>query len=184
RLFRIQQPAHFLQRGIGAEAMRLVENQYTVDLAAYAFDLSHALFPVLGVLAILGYRTLDQHRQFSTTTNARIIVEAQLRHAAQLHRLAQQHTQVASRVVEDVQVQLELFVVKITHQGDENLCMPDIAANFHRRDGHEPESRVANLAGNHLRQLALHLVADALGATVFFSHKNLPQAASARLEKP
>lgn len=107
----------------------------------------------------------------------------QLRHATQLHGLAQQHAQVAGGIVEDLQVQRQLLVVEVAHQGDEHLGMADVTTDIHGGDGDETQARVLHFTGDQQGQLALHLVADALGTAIFFGHHSL-LAKSQKLETP
>src|SRR5690606_15772555 len=139
---------------------------------------------VVPMLAVFGHGTLDQRRQMRTAGDALVEMETQLRHAAQLHRLAQQHAQVAGGLVKDLQIQLDLIGIVLTHQGDEHLGMAEIAADLDGGDGDEAQARVADLARDHLRQLALHLVADTLGTAVFFGHFSyLSRHLGARVQK-
>ncbi len=48
--------------------------------------------------------------------------------------------------------------------------MRQVTADFGAGQGHQTQTRVLDLALDQLRQFALHLIADALGATVFFGH--------------
>ncbi len=97
--------------------MRLVEDQDAADRTADTFHLGHALllarFRLVLLVAILGHRTLDQRRQVGTAAHALVVEKMQLRHGAQLERLAQQHAQVAGGILEDALVEGDFLLVVV-----------------------------------------------------------------------
>ncbi|MNM98422.1 hypothetical protein D3C81_1109530 [compost metagenome] len=178
-LLGIEQPAHLLQRGVGTEAVRLVEDQDAADRAADSFHLGHALllacFRVVVLVTILGHRTLDQRRQMGAAAHALVVEEMQLRHGTQLERASEQHAQVTGGILENALVEGDLLIVVVLpHDGEEHLGMGQIAADFGAGQGHQTQARILDLALDQLRQLALHLVTDTLGTAVFFGHDIYP----------
>lgn len=121
------------------------------------------------MLAVLGDRALNQCRQMGTAGHALVVVEVQLRHAAQLHFLAQLHAQETGGAVEHLEALLDVFCAVLAHHGDEHLGVADIAADVDGGDGHQADARIFDFATDQLRQFALHLIADTLGTAVFFA---------------
>src|SRR5690606_26099895 len=115
--------------------------------------------------------TLDQRGQLDTATDTGVIVEMQLRHRAQLHRLAQLHAREAALLREDAQVLLDrILVIVLAHDCDEHLGMGQITTDLDAGDGDQPEARILDFALDQRRQLTLHLIAYTLGAAVIFCH--------------
>src|SRR5690606_23027505 len=107
--------------------------------------------------------------------DALVVVEMQLRHTAQLHRLAQQHAQITGGIIEHPHVLLDLVLIVLAHHGDEHLGVTNVATDIHGGNGDEAQTRILDLLRNHLCQLALDLVADTLGTAIHFCHVSLPR---------
>ncbi len=182
-LLGVQQPADLLQSRVGGEPQRLVEQDDSADITTDTFDLSHRL--LLGVfgfcrnrmLIVFSHSALDQCRQMRTAHDAFVVVEVQLRDAAQLHFASQLHTQETGGGIQHLDALSDVFSAVLAHHGDENLGMTDVTADFHSSNGDQADARVFDFATDQLCQLALHLIADTLGTAVFFCHVLLPVTA-------
>src|SRR5690606_30565840 len=93
--------------------------------------------------------------------------------AAQLHHPSEMDAQEAGGILEGSQVEGDVLVGGFAHQGNEDLRMGQIAADFCGGDSDHANPRVAHLTLDQYRQLALHLIGHPLGTTVFFGHMNL-----------
>ena len=122
------------------------------------------------MLTIFGNSTLDERRKVSTTHDAFVVVEMQLRNAAQFHFTGQLHAQETCRRVKHLNGLRNFFGAVLAHHGHENLRMTDITTNVDGGDSHQADARIFDLTANQLSQLALHLIANTLGTAIFFGH--------------
>src|SRR5690606_13048783 len=128
------------------------------------------LLTILGTLTILRYGALDERRQMHPAAHTLIVMEMQLRNAAQLHHPPEMHSQEARSILQCRQIERGIFITGVAHQGDEDLGVSQIATDFGSSDGDHADPRVTHLTLDQHSQLALHLIGDPLGTTIFFGH--------------
>jgi hypothetical protein len=102
------------------------------------------------VLIVFSHCALDQGRQVRATHDAFVVVEVQLRHAAQLHLTGQLHAQKPAAALSTLMLCAMSSALVLPHHGDEDLGVTDVTADFHGGNGDQADARVFDFTTDQL----------------------------------
>src|SRR5690554_4258265 len=165
----IEQVFGSLQRVVGGDARRFVDDQNTVDRPSPLFTPRQSVvLPLPG--AILGYREIDQRRQLLPALAAGVVVKTQLGNRAHADRLGRLGAEESGRAVENLDCRRRIRFVLGHDKIEIHLGLGEVAADLDHGDIDDPQAGIVHLIANELGELPLQGIGNPVGTAEFFWH--------------